>query len=64
MNALIGFAVERGKSLVSKKVGAAVLTAGAATGGAPTEAVWTGIAYIFAQALVDCFTIWNASNED
>jgi hypothetical protein len=54
----MGFLVEKAKSLISKKVGAAIITGTAAAGGAPEGVVWAGIAYILAQAIVDCFKYW------
>ena len=58
MGALVGFVAERSKSLVSKKLGAAFLTAFAASTGSPPEVTYAGIAYLFVQGAVDCFKYW------
>jgi hypothetical protein len=61
MNKLLAFGVDRVKSLVSKKVGAAALTATAASAGASEGTIYTGIAYIVCQTFYDCFKLWVES---
>jgi len=55
------FLIERAKSLVSKKLGAAVLAEGALEG---TELQgYALLLYIVVQGLVDAFRIWNDNRE-
>jgi len=62
MNALFSFVVERGKSLVSKKLGAAIVAEGAVTGtplaGQPL------MVYIIAQAISEAFKYWVDANQE
>ena len=59
-----GFVKERVGSLVSKKVGAAVLggtVAMGAEGPAQDAAVLVTVAYIIGQALVDAAKVWQSN---
>ena len=62
LNNLSGFIQERVGSLVSKKVGAAVVGGSVAVGSegaAQDSAVLITIAYIIGQAIVDAAKVWR-----
>ena len=64
LDSLSGFVKERIASVVSKKVGAAVVGGSAAMGAegpAQDAAVLVTIAYIIGQALVDAAKAWQGS---
>ena len=58
MGNLLGFIGERAKSLVSKKLGAAIAGEVVAAGAAPDMQGIPLIVYIVAQAIVDAFKYW------
>ena len=64
MGKLSGFVKVRVGSLISKKVGAAVIggsTAMAAEGPAQDAVVLVTVAYIIGQALVDAAKVWQSN---